>query len=276
MIIYKVTNLINNKIYIGQTKYSADYRLHKHLSEAIYEKTHNNRTITYFHNALLKYGIENFKIEIIDTANNIEELNQKEVYWIKQYNSTNKNIGYNLMEGGKSGEKSIETRKKIGEKKKEDWLNPEIAQKMLEGLDKGRKKWQKICEENRVTLICPYCHKEFKVIPYDAKRRTFCSQSCSSKANNDKRIEAYKIKKHEITENRHKAFKKEIEEWCKNNKEIILNCPMNKISTNLYELVNIANKYNFKDWRIISQVICGSQSRKELLKYLKEKCENVC
>lgn len=276
MIIYKATNLINNKIYIGQTKYSADYRLNKHLSEANYEKTHNNRAITYFHNAILKYGINNFKIEVIDTANTLEELNKKEIYWIKYYNSTDKDIGYNLMDGGKSGQKSLETRQKIGLKKKEDWLDPEKAEKMIAGLNKGREKWQKICENNKAVLICPYCKKEFKVIPSEISKRIYCSLSCSAKANTDKRVNAAKKQITKQTKKKHELFKKEIEEWCNEHIQLILQCPMNKISSNLSDLVIIANKYGFKDWRVISQIICGSQSRKDLLKYLKEKYENVC
>lgn len=47
-----------------------------------------------------KYGIENFNIEIIDIATTKEELNTKEIYWIKEYNATNREIGYNLTIGG--------------------------------------------------------------------------------------------------------------------------------------------------------------------------------
>ena len=83
MIVYKVTNLINGKFYIGITQYSAEERLNSHWREAKSHKK-NNKPLTYFHNALLYYGIENFKIEVIDTAENREELNKKEIYWINK------------------------------------------------------------------------------------------------------------------------------------------------------------------------------------------------
>ena len=95
MIIYKVTNQINGKIYIGQTTKTAEQRLKKHWSEANCAERPEN----YFHNALLKYGIENFTIEVIDEANNLEELNEKEIYWIAYYN-TYKGFGYNCNAGG--------------------------------------------------------------------------------------------------------------------------------------------------------------------------------
>lgn len=50
---------------------------------------------THFARAIRKYGKDNFCIELIDTAQDQEELNCKEYYWIKYYNSTDSNIGYN-------------------------------------------------------------------------------------------------------------------------------------------------------------------------------------
>src|ERR1017187_3973629 len=103
MIIYKVTNLINNKIYIGQTIQNLIKRWACHCSKG-----------NILFSAIKKYGKENFIIEQIDSALSIEELNEKEVYWIKELNCIAPN-GYNLRLGGESGGKhSEETRKKIG------------------------------------------------------------------------------------------------------------------------------------------------------------------
>ena len=80
--IYKITNLVNNKIYIGQTINSIDKRFKQHLSQV------NCANIcSALYSAFTKYGKENFIIEEIDTANTQEELNEKEQYWIKYYNS---------------------------------------------------------------------------------------------------------------------------------------------------------------------------------------------
>lgn len=81
-IIYKITNSINGKIYIGQTKNGLENRWHQH----IYDASHN-RTNMPIHFAMMKYGIENFTIECIDTAETKEELNQKEISYIKKYHS---------------------------------------------------------------------------------------------------------------------------------------------------------------------------------------------
>ena len=89
MIIYTFKNKINGKIYVGQTCRSFKERTGEHLrhSETVFDK------------ALLKYGIENFEYAIIDTATTIDELNEKEIYWIKKLNSL-KPFGYNLCLGG--------------------------------------------------------------------------------------------------------------------------------------------------------------------------------
>lgn len=83
MWIYKITNIQNNKIYIGQTIRPVKNRFHRHINDAM-----NNILDTHFARAIRKYGSENFSIEIIDKAESQEELNQKEQYWIQYYNST--------------------------------------------------------------------------------------------------------------------------------------------------------------------------------------------
>lgn len=98
MYIYKITNKINNKIYIGQVYNKTIYdRFKRHIKEA------NAHSKSYLDRSIAKYGSKNFTCELIDTANNLQELNQKEIYWIAYYNSTNKNIGYNLTPGGDGG-----------------------------------------------------------------------------------------------------------------------------------------------------------------------------
>ena len=98
MFIYKITNKINNKIYIGQVyNKSIQDRFNRHIKEA------NPNNPILVDRAIYKYGKDNFVIEQIDEATSLEELNQKEKYWIKYYNSTNRKIGYNLTEGGDGG-----------------------------------------------------------------------------------------------------------------------------------------------------------------------------
>ena len=88
MWIYKITNKENNKCYIGQTIRPIEQRFNRHINDAL-----NNILDTHFARAIRKYGKDNFYIEEIDTAKTQEELNQKEQYWIRFYNSVEN--GYN-------------------------------------------------------------------------------------------------------------------------------------------------------------------------------------
>lgn len=93
MIIYKITNIINNKVYIGLTTESLQARWKNHLQQA-----KKNKKPLYY--SIRKYGIENFSVEIIDEAKTIEELGELERFYIQKYNSTNPKYGYNITAGG--------------------------------------------------------------------------------------------------------------------------------------------------------------------------------
>ena len=90
--IYKITNKVNGKVYVGQTicDISKRFREHKHASLT---------QDTCLYRAMRKYGVNNFKIEQIDTANSLDDLNNKEIYWIKTLN-TKRPYGYNILDGG--------------------------------------------------------------------------------------------------------------------------------------------------------------------------------
>lgn len=93
MYIYKILNLINNKIYIGQS-IDVKRRFNRHINDAL-------KGIEYpLYNDIRLYGAKNFIIDIIDEASNQEELNYKESYWINFYNSINPDIGYNQINTG--------------------------------------------------------------------------------------------------------------------------------------------------------------------------------
>ena len=101
MIIYKITNTVNGKIYIGQTKWKLEKRFRYH--------TYNCSGCVALRNALYKYGVENFTIEEIDCAESQSELDEKETYWIKHYNCIVPN-GYNLKNGGSTPTYSEESK----------------------------------------------------------------------------------------------------------------------------------------------------------------------
>lgn len=89
--IYKITNNINEKIYIGQTSYSLDKRFKEHCKDAF--RNQNEKRPLY--SAMRKYGIENFHIELIEET---DDLNEREKYWIAFYEGYSQ--GYNATKGG--------------------------------------------------------------------------------------------------------------------------------------------------------------------------------
>lgn len=91
--IYKITNLINQKVYIGLTYRTIEIRWREHKSRAF------NNWPGYLYNSIRKHGIQNFFIEQIDIGFD-EELKIKEQYWINYYDSANPKKGYNLTLGG--------------------------------------------------------------------------------------------------------------------------------------------------------------------------------
>ena len=95
MLIYKATNKITGKSYIGQTVKELSYRMAEHKHRAKYE--HPN---TKFYNAINKYGWDSFEWSIIEESDfwSKEELNRKEKYYIQYYDTLNN--GYNILEGG--------------------------------------------------------------------------------------------------------------------------------------------------------------------------------
>ena len=115
--IYKITNKINNKIYIGKSK-NPNFRFKRHL----YVANHPNTGLNQFqpiHAAIVKYGKENFSLDIIDECSSETEIFKKEIYWISYYKSNMTiypNTGYNLTNGGEGASglsPSLETRYKI-------------------------------------------------------------------------------------------------------------------------------------------------------------------
>ena len=85
--IYKVTNKVNGKVYIGQSV-DISRRWCEHM---------NAKDDIYFHKAIQKYGVENFEWEVIEQCKK-KDLDERESYWIEYYDSFNK--GYNCTKGG--------------------------------------------------------------------------------------------------------------------------------------------------------------------------------
>lgn len=141
MHIYKTTNLINGKIYIGQTsKNNENY----FGSGSIILKS------------IKKYGANNFSKETIEECDSKEKLNEKEIYWIKFFNSTNKKIGYNISNGGDGGNLGVVVNKKISKSlKNSEWMIEHT--KLMKGNDyrKGKQAPNKgisMTEEQKIKI----------------------------------------------------------------------------------------------------------------------------
>ena len=151
MVIYKITNIITGKIYIGKDS--------KNDSQYYGSGLLINRSIK-------KYGKKNFKKEILEYCEAGDTLNDREKYWIKFYNSTDRNIGYNLTDGGDGGDtikylpnkldiiekRAIAIKKTVntpeGIKKRSDiakkmWSNPKHRKVMSEKMIGRKISWNK-------------------------------------------------------------------------------------------------------------------------------------
>lgn len=92
--IYKIENIVNGKIYIGQSK-----QIRQRWSDHKKELRHNRHKNEYLQRAWNKYGEKNFKHEVIELCSE-EELDEKECYYIELYETFNNDKGYNLTAGG--------------------------------------------------------------------------------------------------------------------------------------------------------------------------------
>lgn len=120
--LYRITCIINGKIYIGQAKdYNQRWRQHKW-------ETNRERPRMIINKAMKKYGIEKFVYEVIATCKDIEDANEIETLLVKQYEShISTRKGYNVSNGGSNAPKTEEWKQMM-----RDWhasLSPEEKQK---------------------------------------------------------------------------------------------------------------------------------------------------
>lgn len=127
--IYLITNLINDKKYVGQTTRGFNQRYDEY-------KKQSSSCNPYVIKAFNKYGFENFKFEIIDIAKTLTELNEKEIYYISFYQSNKRIYGYNIEEGGKNATATLETRQKLSEARKNIKQSQEWIDKRIEAVAK--------------------------------------------------------------------------------------------------------------------------------------------
>jgi len=194
MIIYCITNIINNKKYVGKTIRSLKTRQKSH------EKL--SSTTCLIDRAINKYGKHNFQWEILESNLNKDVLNEREKYWIDQLNTRNLEIGYNISEGGDGClgyNHSQEAKNKISHKSKTMWIEASIEKraKMCSGSpfkkgynpsdmtrqkisksNKGKIPWNKMPSK---IIYCPFCG--ISMIKRENSNSKFCSRLCANTYN---------------------------------------------------------------------------------------------
>ena len=134
--IYKTTNLFNEKIYVGQTHYDRP----NYFGSGV--------LIT---EAIKKYGVENFVKEYIDEAFSQEELDKKETFWIKELSAQDKEIGYNIADGGWNYfTMTDETKEKISKTLKGKYVGERSFRKGLKLTDEHKKAISKSLKGNHL------------------------------------------------------------------------------------------------------------------------------
>lgn len=123
MHIYRITNTINNKMYIGQTiQKNPKMRWYDHCA-----RTRNGQN-NHLYNSMRLHGVENFVWEVIDSANNLDELNLKEQHWLDEYRKITE--VYNIREAGNNKTHSQKSKEKMKESQRQAH-----ARRRLEGTD---------------------------------------------------------------------------------------------------------------------------------------------
>jgi len=130
--LYKHTNKINNKSYIGKTE---------NPEKRWANNGYNYKTCPRFWSAIVAYGWDNFTHEILLTCENLNEINQKEKEYIQKYKTLDPNFGYNLAEGGTGGNVWIGKTKEEKEKYKKE--------RQIETLSRGLD-WHKKLSESQL------------------------------------------------------------------------------------------------------------------------------
>lgn len=157
MIVYKATNKINGKCYIGQTRHSLEHRKNTHLRYA------RKGIDTHFYQAIRKYGEENFEWEIICSTNNKKHLNELETFYINYYDSIKH--GYNMVDGGDNNIMDIES---VKTKHNAIMQSSEVRKKISNSMKQYRKE-HPFTEEHRRKLS--QCQRGRK---FDEHRRKLC------------------------------------------------------------------------------------------------------
>ena len=185
--IYKVTNKVNGKVYIGQSV-DIGRRWRQHMTAA---------DDIYFHKAIQKYGVDNFIWEVIEKCKK-SELDERESYWIEYYDSFNK--GYNCTKGGGctgGGEDNPNWKGGIS-------LDPEYSKQWYEANKEKMKEYYEVNKEKK---------KEYSKEYYEANKEKM-KEKRKEKAKeyyeaNKEKVREYSKEYYEANKEKKKEYSKE-------------------------------------------------------------------
>lgn len=179
-LIYKITNKINGKAYIGKSmEYRFEYRIKQHK---------NDNSDTHFSRAKRKYGFDNFEISIIEKEIDKNEISNREKYWIEYFDTFNN--GYNSTIGGEGGNtfvKRTEQQMKLTSLKisksikgnkngnKGQYVKEKNPMYGKHHSDESRKKISEAVKNRKFNIKCWICGNEF-ISKSNVAR--YCSDNC--------------------------------------------------------------------------------------------------
>lgn len=225
--IYVIKNLVNGKIYVGKSK-NCYKRLHQHLSDIKIDSRNYNEN-PHLLNAFRKYGSDNFDYYIVERFDEKDEkvleqlLSERELYWMKELDSLNKEKGYNLRfdSEGKCF-CSSETSEKISNRLKKEWesgIRDGHSDKMKSywnGNEERKEQQRKIMSKNKTKYTYIIYNPEGELITengdYDLLKElniTSVMSSFSRKKSNDVVCKGYRVIRNNIKDIVHTSGKSE-------------------------------------------------------------------
>ena len=172
--IYKITNLINKKLYIGKTSSSIEERFKEHIKDSKKERCEKRP----LYDAMNKYGIKNFCIEQIEEVENDEIASQREIYWIKKLNTYigfSDCNGYNATLGGDS--KRYYNYTEIAKK----YLELKSEKEVCEYFSCDPKVVRKACAENGIEIALKTNSKKIRRIDKNGEIKDYASITDAAK-----------------------------------------------------------------------------------------------
>lgn len=217
--IYKITNNINGKIYIGQTRTTEPRRWQQHVWHANNDSNDDSMLLC---KAIRKYGKENFTRTIIEECDN-QRLNEREIYWINYFNSTNREIGYNIEKGGEGHSKYSD------EKILEAYVKYNSITQASEALGMSRSQMSKRLQAMQIETS-----NEIPVCQYDLQGNFIKEYPTMAEASKETGTPIYHIKNQSV-------YNKFL--WIYKNSTKTPQERLNQLSSSIHDLLNI-KQYN--------------------------------